>query len=603
MDPSKTQMLKLSQSTKERVEAAKQYIEKKYQKLLYEQKEKREKWEQLIQKLTNLNYTQIEQQVIKQDLLHKEAEILRLQRQKLSIKDFEPVEIIGRGAFGEVRLCRNKVSNDIVAVKKMKKSEMLYKNQVCHVRAERDLLAASDNAWIVQLKCSFQDEKYLYLVMEYLPGGDLMTLLMKKDIFTEKESQFYMAESIMAVDSVHKLKYIHRDLKPDNILLQADGHIKLSDFGLCKYVESRGTRLDERISVHKPEDKGSNTTSFKRNRIKAYSTVGTPDYIAPEVFGKSGYNETADWWSLGAILFEMLVGYPPFFSDDPSSTCQKIINWKKTLVIPPEAKLSPAATDLILRLMTDASNRLGVNGVNEIKAHPFFAGIDWKNLRSKVSPYIPEIKSELDTRNFDKFEEQEPWVPQDSGKSIRKDVNFIGYTFNREVEVQRSYLLQALLDLDALQAQKTVPTESTSSKSQEKRDPFSVQPKPNSLQLDSDLQSKLLKTQKLLQNAQSKPVLTTKQQQAPGSKLQQQLSLSPTHQNFNQQSYLKQLISPQNKKMAISPQSKPVSEHQNPSLAQLYKQFEVQKQASNTQRAQPKSQIQIPINNNIIPKK
>lgn len=120
---------------------------------------------------------------------------------------------------------------------------------------------------------------------------------------------------------------------------------------------------------------------MKKNRVKAYSTVGTPDYIAPEVFGKSGYNETADWWSLGAILFEMLVGYPPFFSEDPSSTCQKIMNWKKTLIIPPEAKLSPAATDLILRLMTDPQNRLGINGVNEIKAHPFFAGIDWKNLR------------------------------------------------------------------------------------------------------------------------------------------------------------------------------------------------------------------------------
>ncbi|CAD8094960.1 unnamed protein product [Paramecium sonneborni] len=599
MDPSKTQRLKVSQSTKERVEAAKQYIEKKYQKLLYEQKEKREKWEQLIQKLTNLNYTPIEQQVIKQDLLHKEAEILRLQRQKQNIKDFESIEIIGRGAFGEVRLCRNKLTNDIVAVKKMKKSEMLYKNQVCHVRAERDLLAASDNAWIVQLKCSFQDEKYLYLVMEYLPGGDLMTLLMKKDIFTEKESQFYMAESIMAVDSVHKLKYIHRDLKPDNILLQADGHIKLSDFGLCKYVESSGTRLDERISVHKPEDKGGNTTSFKRNRIKAYSTVGTPDYIAPEVFGKTGYNETADWWSLGAILFEMLVGYPPFFSDDPSSTCQKIINWKKTLVIPQEAKLSPAATDLILRLMTDASNRLGINGVNEIKAHPFFAGIDWKNLRSKVSPYIPEIKSELDTRNFDKFEEQEPWVPQDSGKSARKDVNFIGYTFNREVEVQRSYLLQALLDLDSLQTQKTVPTESTLSKSQDKKDTYLISNLPNSISLDPELQSKLLKTQKLLQNAKSKPLISQKEFTSTQKQQQQQLSLSPTHQNFNQQNYLKQLISPQNKKIAISPQSKPVSEHQNPTLAQLYKQFEVQKQVSNTQRTQPKSQIQMPINSNL----
>lgn len=113
----------------------------------------------------------------------------------------------------------------------------------------------------------------------------------------------------------------------------------------------------------------------------AYSTVGTPDYIAPEVFSKQGYNQTADWWSLGAILFEMLVGYPPFFSDEPGQTCQKIINWKKTLFIPPEAKLSTAAYDLITRLMNDANIRLGINGVNEIKAHPFFTGIDWKNLK------------------------------------------------------------------------------------------------------------------------------------------------------------------------------------------------------------------------------
>ncbi|KAM3143747.1 hypothetical protein pb186bvf_004243 [Paramecium bursaria] len=595
MDPQKTTSLKLSQASKERVEAAKQYIEKKYSKLLQEEKDKREKWEQLIQKMTNLNYTQLEQQIIKQDILHREAELMRLQRQKMTVRDFEPIEIIGRGAFGEVRLCRNKKTQEVVAVKKMKKSEMLYKNQVCHVRAERDLLAASDNLWIVELKCSFQDEKYLYLVMEYLPGGDLMTLLMKKDIFTEKEAQFYMAESIMAVDSVHKLKYIHRDLKPDNILLQSDGHIKLSDFGLCKYVEVRGTRLDERISVHKPDDKPTNpATAYKRNRIKAYSTVGTPDYIAPEVFGKGGYSETADWWSLGAILFEMLVGYPPFFSEDPSSTCQKIINWKRTLVIPPEAKLSPAATDLITRLMTDANNRLGVNGVNEIKAHPFFTGIDWKKLREKGSPYTPEVKSEIDTRNFDKFEEQDPWIPNDSGKQQRKDVNFIGYTFNREIENQKSYLLQALLDLEQLKPQQTKTTTDQSNRSVDKKEPFSKSIA--SLQLDPELQSKLLKTQKLLSNNNQQPVPPTRQ--VIGQKLQQQLSLSPSHQNFNQYNtnYLKSLVSPQQvKKQAISPLAKQVSEHQNPTLTQLYKQFEIQKQ-STTQRAPPKSQVQLQVN-------
>lgn len=120
-----------------------------------------------------------------------------------------------------------------------------------------------------------------------------------------------------------------------------------------------------------------------RYRQLAFSTVGTPDYIAPEVFGQQGYNETVDWWSTGAILFEMLVGYPPFFSDEPSVTCQKILQWRKTFQIPPDAKLSPEATDILKRLMCDVNDRLGTNGVAEIKAHPFFRGVDWENLREK----------------------------------------------------------------------------------------------------------------------------------------------------------------------------------------------------------------------------
>lgn len=120
---------------------------------------------------------------------------------------------------------------------------------------------------------------------------------------------------------------------------------------------------------------------YKRNRELAFTTVGTPDYIAPEVFGSSGYNETVDWWSLGAILFEMLVGYPPFFSDDPSITCQKILHWRKTLSIPPEANLSPEAADILKRLLCDSDNRLGSNGVDEIKRHPFFRKVDWNKIR------------------------------------------------------------------------------------------------------------------------------------------------------------------------------------------------------------------------------
>jgi len=153
------------------------------------------------------------------------------------VKDFEPVTIIGKGAFGEVRVCRHIPTGEPVAIKKLKKNEMIFKNQIAHVRAERDILSLAKNPWIVDLKCAFQDSIYLYLVMEFLQGGDLMSVLMKKDILTEEETRFYIAETILAIDSVHKLNYIHRDLKPDNLLIGKDGHIKLSDFGLCKHAE------------------------------------------------------------------------------------------------------------------------------------------------------------------------------------------------------------------------------------------------------------------------------------------------------------------------------------------------------------------------------
>jgi len=176
-------------------------------------------------------------------------------------------------------------------------------------------------------------------------------------------------------------------------------------------------------------------SEYKRRQL-AFSTVGTPDYIAPEVFGQSGYNETVDWWSVGAILFEMLVGYPPFFSDDPSVTCQKILHWRKTLQIPQEANLSPAAVDLLKRLMCDADHRLGSNNIDEIFNHPFFEKTNWNKLRAHKAPWVPELKSEEDCVNFDHFDEEEPFIPVDNGKSkkAKRDLQFIGYTFNKHVE-------------------------------------------------------------------------------------------------------------------------------------------------------------------------
>lgn len=197
---------------------------------------------------------------------------------------------------------------------------------------------------------------------------------------------------------------------------------------------------------------------YRRKRELAYSTVGTPDYIAPEVFSQSGYNETIDWWSVGVILFEMLIGYPPFYSEDPTVTCQKIVHWRKTLRIPTDAQISSDAADLILKLVRDPYDRLGSNGIEEIKAHPFFQGLDWDNLRESPAPYIPEVKDEADTCNFDQFAEEEPLYQSEMTSSVskrRKDIEFIGYTFKKDST--RDNIVTALQDLETFRKSYTRP--------------------------------------------------------------------------------------------------------------------------------------------------
>lgn len=444
----------VSSKTREKADAAKAYIERKYSLMKRSEAERKDNWEELDRKMDEMQLSCTEQSLIKQEILHKEAEQLRKKRSRVTIYDFDPMAVIGKGAFGEVRVVRHKASREVMALKKMSKSEMLYKNQVAHVRAERDVLANAALPWIVELKYSFQDERHLYLAMEYLQGGDLMTLLMRKDILTETESRFYIAETIEAVASVHSLGYIHRDLKPDNILIDNSGHIKLSDFGLCKHVlknepVSPLRKLAEDIR-NRPIP--STRTEYTRNRQLAFSTVGTPDYIAPEVFTKQGYSHSVDWWSVGVILFEMMVGYPPFYSDEPSTTCQKILHWRKTFAIPRDARLSSAAADLIRRLVSDPKDRLGKNGVAEIKAHPFFAGVEWARLKDQVPPYVPQLTGDTDTSNFDRFEESEPFYPIETTKKRRqrRDPNFIGYTYKREDENERTMIVQALEELEAV---------------------------------------------------------------------------------------------------------------------------------------------------------
>jgi len=355
---------------------------------------------------------------------------------KVTIEDFQTIKIIGRGAFGEVRVVRKRDDKEVYALKTMRKKDMIDKNQVAHIRAERNLLSAAESPWLVKLLYSFQDDIYLYLVMEYCAGGDLMTILMREDILTEGQTKFYISELAEAIHSVHLLKFVHRDLKPDNVLVSNIGHIKLSDFGLAKSFQSD----DNVISQYQKDAKAINAggdqqfnnksqKKYKRNRALMFSTVGTPDYIAPEVFSQKGYGEGVDWWSLGVILYECLVGYPPFYAEEPLQTCRKIVNYKRTLKIPQEAGLSREAKDLIYKLICTHKTRIGYTGITK---HPFFAKCPWGKLETMTPPFIPELKNGVDTSNFDDFDEQQDLPTQHvKTESAAQNKPFVGFTFVR----------------------------------------------------------------------------------------------------------------------------------------------------------------------------
>lgn len=434
-----------SEQTKKKVQAAKSYIENMYKVQHQNIKGRTERRLSLEKKLKSDDLTEHEREVLKRELERKESDYARLQRQRMSVDDFEPLTIIGRGAFGEVRICRERTTGKIMAMKRLRKSEMVRRGQVDHVKAERNLLAEVNHQTVVKLYYSFQDDEFLYLVMEYLPGGDMMTLLMRKDTLSEHETQFYIAQTVLAIHSVHKHNYIHRDIKPDNLLLDDRGHMKLSDFGLCKPIdcsklptlmeaEEGDASIDEGASNNMASGSRSQAEQlahWQRNRRSlAFSTVGTPDYIAPEVLLKKGYGMECDWWSVGAIMYEMMVGYPPFYSDDPMQTCRKIVNWKLYLKFPSDAKLSPAASDLIKRLLSDVDDRIGTQGgVEEIKAHPFFRGVDWESLYDQAPPYNPTVEHELDTQNFEQFSEEMAMKGSRNRRWVKTDPNFIGYTY------------------------------------------------------------------------------------------------------------------------------------------------------------------------------
>ena len=312
---------KINQRTYDKVKIAKEYIERKYNL----KQSKSNEINAIIDKINSLEISDEEKLKMLSELRHVESEELRKNRRKQTIRDYESIKIIGRGAFGEVHVCRVKKTGEIVAIKKIKKEVLIKKNQIIHIRNEQLFMSKVKSPWIVELKASFQEDDFLYLVMEFLPGGDFMNLLIEKDKLTEEEAKFYTAELILAVESIHKLDCIHRDIKPDNILIDKSGHIKLSDFGLAKVSDKLYEQNSSKDPTYNPN---------KRTHQKLYSCVGTAYYVAPEVLIKKGYSQEIDWWSVGVIFYEMLVGYAPFCAQETQEVCFKIINHDKYLQVP-----------------------------------------------------------------------------------------------------------------------------------------------------------------------------------------------------------------------------------------------------------------------------
>jgi len=327
------------------------------------------------------------------------------------LDSFKMIKVIGKGSFGKVFLVREKSTSEMFALKVLRKDNIIKRNQVEHTRTERSVLGYVNHPFIVGLNMAFQNKDKLYFVLDYCAGGELFFHLSKVGKFAEHRARFYASEIVLAISYVHELDIIYRDLKPENVLLDAKGHVRLTDFGLSK----------EGIS-------GSSSG--------ANSFCGTPEYLAPEILNRQGHGRAVDWWSLGALLYEMLTGLPPFYCRDREKLFEKI---RKGHLDYPRS-LTPRAQSMLRGLLTkDPNRRLGSGPADaeEIKCNPFFSEIDWKKLaHGQISPpWEPPVSSSLDTSQFDEEFTSMPMFspgslqPQASLGTSMQDNLFEGFTF------------------------------------------------------------------------------------------------------------------------------------------------------------------------------
>ncbi|KAL4597415.1 Microtubule-associated serine/threonine-protein kinase 3-like, partial [Arapaima gigas] len=311
-------------------------------------------------------------------------------RRKPLESDFETIKLISNGAYGAVYLVRHRETRQRFAMKKINRQNLILRNQIQQVFVERDILTFAENPFVVSMFCSFETRRHLCMVMEYVEGGDCATLLKNMGPLPVDMARLYFAETVLALEYLHNYGIVHRDLKPDNLLITSLGHIKLTDFGLSKIgLMNMTTNLYE---GHIEKD----TREFLDKQV-----CGTPEYIAPEVILRQGYGKPVDWWAMGVILYEFLVGCVPFFGDTPEELFGQVVSDD---IIWPEGDdaLPTDAQDLITRLLKQSPlERLGTSGAGEVKQHLFFLGLDWNGLLRQKAEFIPQLESEEDTSYFD----------------------------------------------------------------------------------------------------------------------------------------------------------------------------------------------------------
>lgn len=295
--------------------------------------------------------------------------------QAVSLHSFSTISVIGKGSYAKVLLVKKKDTGQHFALKLLKKTLIEQKKQQNHVQTERNILVeVNRHPFLVGLHYSFQTERALCFVLEYCPGGELFNLLQKKRRFTEDQARFYAGQMVLALEYLHSREIVYRDLKPENVLLDAQGYVKIADFGLSKQ-------------------------NVRENDVK--SICGTPEYLAPEIILKMGYGKAVDWWTLGSIVYEMLVGVPPFYCANKQDLFDKIKMQNPKY----PSHLSPAAVDLISSLLKkDYLKRLGSKGgAAEVRTHPWFGPLNWELLMVKKydAPFVPKLSGNLGLSNFD----------------------------------------------------------------------------------------------------------------------------------------------------------------------------------------------------------